>query len=120
MLPFASHIVVVDDDEDTRDLYVVAFEATGFTVRTAATIAEARVLIREAKPDVLIADYSLPDGTGDALLELCADARPRLCILVTGFHQTQIAAGRFDFVLTKPVDFRKLVAVVKDVAAEAP
>jgi len=112
-------ILVVDDDEDTRELYVTAFEAAGFSARAAASIAEARALIDEARPDVLIADYSLPDGTGAALLDLCATARPRLCILVTGFHEQKVAASKFDLVLTKPVDFRKLVSLVRD-RAPAP
>jgi DNA-binding NtrC family response regulator len=115
-VPSVPPILVVDDDEDTRELYVTAFEAAGFAVRAAASIAEARALIDEANPDVLIADYSLPDGTGAALLELCATARPRLCVLVTGFREKEVAASEFDLVLTKPVDFATLVALVRQPA----
>jgi two-component system phosphate regulon response regulator PhoB len=114
-------ILVVDDDEDTRELYVATFEATGFKVRAAASIADALVVLRETTPDVLVADYSLPDGTGSALLDLCAAARPRLCVLVTGFHEREVTAGGFDLVLTKPVDFRTLVEAVRgSAAARAP
>ena len=112
-------LVVVDDDEDTRDLYVTAFEAAGFTVRTAATLTDARALIAAIEPEVLIADYSLPDGTGAALLELCASARPRLCVLVTGFGEKEVAAHEFDLVLTKPVDLRVLLATVRERTAAA-
>lgn len=114
MPPSAAPILVVDDDEDTRDLYVVAFEAAGFTVRAAATIAEARAVLGETQLCVLIADYSLPDGTGSALLELCETARPRLCVLVTGFREMDVAASGFDLVLTKPVDFQMLIAAVRE------
>ena len=114
MLPSASlTILVVDDDADTRELYTEAFAATGSTVRTAASLAEALVVLGEIEPDVLIADYSLPDGTGSALLERCTGARPRLCVLATGFQENQVAASGFDLVLTKPVDFRLLVEAVQ-------
>jgi CheY-like chemotaxis protein len=110
-------ILVVDDDDDTRELYVAAFAAAGWDVRAAASIAEACASIAEAKPDVLIADYRLPDGTGSALLERCADARPRFCVLVTGFGEKQVAADGFDRVFTKPVDFKVLVQAIRAAAA---
>lgn len=117
-LPTSPLILVVDDDEDTRDLYVVAFETAGFTVRAAASVAEALAVLGEIAPDVLIADYSLPDGTGSTLMQSCAAARPRLCVLVTGFHERDVVASGFDLVLTKPVAFEMLVEAVRGVAAD--
>ncbi len=112
MVPTAPLILVVDDHEDTRDLYVAAFAAAGLEIQVAASVAEARVIISESRLDVLIADYSLPDGTGAALLELCATARPRLCVLVTGFREQDVAVTGFDLVLTKPIEFAMLVQAV--------
>lgn len=109
----SSLILVVDDDEDTRDLYVVAFETAGFSVRAAGTVAEALGVLGEIEPDVLIADYSLPDGTGRSLMEACAAARPRFCVLVTGFHERDVVASGFDLVLTKPVAFESLVEAIR-------
>ena len=121
MVPTAPPILVVDDDdEDTRELYVAAFAAAGLRVQVAASIAEARAVISESKPHVLIADYSLPDGTGAALLELCQTARPQLCVLVTGFREQDVAASGFDLVLTKPVDLAILLRAVREAAADAP
>ena len=120
MVPTAPPILVVDDDEDTRELYVAAFAAAGLRVQVAASIAEARAVISESKPHVLIADYRLPDGTGAALLELCQTARPRLCVLVTGFREHEVAASGFDLVLTKPVDLAILLRAVREAAADAP
>ncbi len=112
-------ILVVDDDEDTRDLYVVAFETAGFTVRAAGTVAEALGVLGQVEPDVLVADYSLPDGTGSTLMESCAAARPRFCVLVTGFNERDVVASGFDLVLTKPVAFEALVEAVRGVADPA-
>jgi DNA-binding response OmpR family regulator len=113
-------ILVVDDDDDTRELYVAAFEAAGFTLRAAANIAEALRVLGEFEADVLIADYSLPDGTGSALLELCAAARPPFCVLVTGFHERDVVASGFDLVLTKPVAFDTLVGAVRGATVRTP
>lgn len=115
--PTSPLVLVVDDDEDTRDLYVVAFETAGFTVRAAASVAEALGVLGEVKPDVLIADYSLPDGTGSALIESSVAARPRFCVLVTGFDERDVVASGFDLVLTKPIAFEMLIEAVRGVAA---
>ncbi len=109
----AQHLLLVEDDEDTRELYVEAFESAGYVVRSAASNAEARAHIAEAQPDVLVADYTLSDGTGTALLALCAAARPRLCVLVTGFTADQLPEHGFDVVLTKPFGVAALLEAVR-------
>ena len=108
------HVVVVEDEEDLRELLVFALEVAKFEVHAAGSLAEARSLLLtgELHADVLVADYGLPDGTGADLLELCADARPRVCILLSGHDARDIPAAGFDLVLTKPVTPEKLVSAI--------
>lgn len=107
-------VVVVEDELDLRELLVFALEVAKLDVHAAASMAEARALLDgHLRPDVLIADFSLPDGTGADLLALCAAARPTFCMLLTGHDARDIPAGGFDVVLTKPVLPEKLVGAIR-------
>jgi len=108
-------VVVVEDETDLRELLVFALEVAKFVVQAAASMAEARALLDAAdpRPDVLVADYTLPDGTGADLLDSCAEIRPNLCILLSGHDARDIPAAGFDVVLTKPVLPEKLVGEIR-------
>ena len=107
-------VVVVEDETDLRELFVFALEVATFVVHAAASVAEARTLLEgPLKPDVLVADFGLPDGTGADLLALCASARPSVCILLSGHDARDIPVAGFDVVLTKPVLPEKLVGEIR-------
>lgn len=57
-----SHILVVEDDENLRLTLVDNLEMEGYSLRSAATIAEAKSLIEGA--DLCLLDIMLPDGDG--------------------------------------------------------
>jgi two-component system response regulator HydG len=106
-------VVIVEDDLDSRELFVLALEAAGFTAHPAEDVAHARRVVAEVRPDALVADYRLPDGTGNDVLALCGDARPSLCVLLTGFDAVDVDAKGFDVVLTKPVGTEKLIETIR-------
>lgn len=64
--------LVVDDDEDIRDLLVHVLEKSGLDVRSAGTGAEAVELARHFDPDLVTLDLSLPDLDGT---EVCRRIR---------------------------------------------
>jgi DNA-binding NarL/FixJ family response regulator len=70
----STSVLLVDDHDLIRQGLRRAFErASEFEViGTAASLAEARRLLGERKPDVVVTDVRLPDGTG---LELAAELR---------------------------------------------
>ena len=108
------HVVVVEDEDDLRELLVFALEVAKFRVNAAGSLAEARTLLAgHPHADVLVADFGLPDGTGADLSELCAEARPRVCILLSGHDARDIPASGFDVVLTKPVLPERLVSEIR-------
>ncbi|HET9625659.1 MAG TPA: response regulator [Kofleriaceae bacterium] len=57
-------VIVLDDNEITRDLITLALEAEGHRVRTAATIAELAILVGDRKPHVLLSEARMPDAPG--------------------------------------------------------
>lgn len=105
-------IVVAEDDEDSRELLVLALQMAGFVVHGAGTIAGAAALIASLRPDVLIADYSLPDGNGSTLTSSPEAARS-VRILLTGFDAQAIDSAGADAVLTKPVSPEAIVAMIR-------
>ena len=107
-------VVVVEDSDDMRDLLVLALGRAGFVAHGVASLEDARVLLADIHPDVLVADYSLPDGTGAEVLGLCAQGKPKVCILLTGFDPQRVDAPGFDVVLTKPVFPTTLVNVIRE------
>lgn len=60
----ALRILVVDDDEDTRDLYIEALTLAGFDARGAADAPTALALARTLEPAVITIDVSLPGMSG--------------------------------------------------------
>jgi two-component system NtrC family sensor kinase len=57
-------ILVVDDNDGSRFARVRWLRAVGHTVFEAARLAEADILLREMRPELLVLDVHLPDGNG--------------------------------------------------------
>lgn len=116
-----AHILVVDDDRDTRDLYRLVFELSEYRVSEAGTIAGGLALARTTRPDVVLTDWRLGDGNAFALCEaLHRHGRTRHIPIVaaTGMSlgAAEIARARAVGcvqVMTKPVDVDALVESVE-------
>lgn len=57
-------VVVLDDNEITRDLITLALQAEGHRVRSATNLADLSYLVRERKPHVLLTEARIPDAPG--------------------------------------------------------
>jgi CheY-like chemotaxis protein len=55
-------VLVLDDNEVTRDLITLALQAEGHLVRSAANVADFAQLVRERKPHVLLTEARMPDA----------------------------------------------------------
>jgi len=55
-------VVVLDDNEITRDLVTLALQADSHHVRTASTLAEMAFLVKERKPHVVLTEARVPDA----------------------------------------------------------
>src|SRR5687768_9775531 len=61
-------ILLVEDDEDTRQLLAVALEAQAYDVKQARDAEEGLEALRTARFDMILTDYDLPGKTGAAML----------------------------------------------------
>lgn len=57
-------VLLVDDDRDNREAYLEYLRYRGFSVREAATCAAALRIVSRWRPDIVILDMRLPDGSG--------------------------------------------------------
>jgi two-component system, cell cycle response regulator DivK len=105
-----ARVLLVDDDEDTLQLYSEFLRFSGLDVWTAATAPTALSSARKHHPDVVVTDISLPGEDGWTLCRMLrADIDTRACgvIALTGWvHDAQLTAraeaAGVDVVLTKP------------------
>ncbi|HEX4764197.1 MAG TPA: sigma-54 dependent transcriptional regulator [Usitatibacter sp.] len=114
-----SHALIVDDDAETRESLAALAHAEGFTTATAGSIAEARIQLVRQRPDVVLMDLRLPDGSGIDLFEDLEDRSSIETILITGHASVESAVealrlGASDY-LVKPVNVQRLKAVLSRV-----
>ncbi|MFN3984022.1 MAG: sigma-54-dependent transcriptional regulator [Rhodocyclaceae bacterium] len=115
--PPGADVLVVDDEDDIRELLELSFMRMGLACDTAGTLAEARALLRDKHYRLCLTDMRLPDGDGLELVALIQSEHPGLPVAVIsayGSIETAIRAlklGAFDFV-TKPVELKGLRELV--------
>jgi PAS domain S-box-containing protein len=115
-------ILIVDDEEDTRQLISTILEQCEAVIETAANTRQAIEAIRRAPPDVLISDIGMPDEDGYGLVRrLRADEDPLLkelpAVALTAYageddRERALEAG-FQIHLSKPADPQALLAAVE-------
>ena len=121
-------MLVVDDQEDARDLMVAILTRVGARVETAASADAALNRLREARPDVLLADIGMPGKDGYALIadvrRMDAQFEARLpAVAITAYvserdREKALAAG-YDCHVPKPVTHTAIVAAVLAIAPGA-
>ena len=81
------HIILVEDDPDTRANLCDILSLDGYTVGAAGSAREARELPGWDRAGVVILDRKLPDATAEDLLPEIKSRAPRTdVIVVTGFR----------------------------------
>jgi DNA-binding NarL/FixJ family response regulator len=77
----AVRVLIVDDDVVFRDAIADALTTLGYeVVGHAGTLADARSAIRERRPDAVLLDVNLPDGSGLAFVEAAPDDGVRVLL----------------------------------------
>jgi DNA-binding response OmpR family regulator len=109
------HILIVEDNDLVSGALRVLFEQTGRRVSVAATVADAISVASADRPDLMLVDLTLPDGSGLTILEaLRRDHRePKVSVALTGHDDPAIARRCAELgcadVLLKPVPTRELL-----------
>jgi DNA-binding NtrC family response regulator len=111
-------ILVVDDEPAVRFGIRDFLEAHGLEVIEAASCREARELFRNSRPDLVLLDYRLSDGTALDLLPEMRAVDPSIPVLVLTAHVTidtaiQVIKQGAEHFLPKPVELPTLLVMVE-------
>jgi CheY-like chemotaxis protein len=115
------HVLVVDDDRDSRELLTTLLSRSGASVTAAASVGEALERVRRDKPGFLISDIEMPGEDGYSFIRqvramekqeggwtpaiaLTAHARPS--------DRMQALSAGFQMHLTKPIAPAELIVII--------
>ncbi len=112
-----ANILIIDDENDIRNLLSRIIKLEGYTVFQAENARKGYKLLKQEKIHTVICDVKLPDGNGVEMVPKLKEIQP-LCevILLTAFGTIQdgvsaIKGGAFDYI-TKGDDNNKIIPLV--------
>lgn len=112
------HILVVDDDNNTRRLFKAVLEAENYLVSTAKNGEEALQLMEREYIDLVVLDIMMPKMDGYELTTLLRETKNNLPILMVSAKQLPedkkkgFLVGTDDY-MTKPVDEDEMLLRIK-------
>jgi len=111
-------VLIIDDVVTLSLMLKTWFSKKGFLARTAINIGDAKKSIQEQKPELIISDLRLPDGSGLDLIKWVKEYYNDIIIIVmTSYADIQTAvecirAGAYDYV-AKPLNPEEIVKKVQ-------
>src|SRR6267143_2010513 len=118
----AKQVLIVEDERPIREMIAFGLKRAGFEVREAEDCRAARAALADARPDLVLVDWMLPDMSGLELtrsLKRDRETRELPVIMLTaraeeGDKVAGLEGGADDYV-TKPFSPRELVARINAV-----
>ena len=116
--PPTETVLIVDDEPLVRSTLGAHLRHRHYAVETVEDVRSARERMKEPRPDLILLDLQLPDGSGIDLLEdLCAQWPESPVIMMTGHATVESAVraiqiGAVNYV-QKPFDFEQLSIAIR-------
>jgi len=119
------HVLVVEDEADSRELIGVILEKHGSTVTAVSSAEEALAALRDSVPDIIVSDIGMPGVDGYSLIrsirELPDHTKARIpAVALTAYasavDKEQAISSGFDAHVAKPVEPLDLARVVSALA----
>ncbi len=113
-------ILLVDDERPILAVMVPFLKELQHEVQTAASVAEGLIKAGDFKPDLVLLDVHLPDGTGLDFLKQLPAVRPGASVvMITANVDVKVAVeaikrGAEDY-LAKPLDLEELEVLLKQI-----
>jgi DNA-binding response OmpR family regulator len=113
------HLLIVDDEENIRELLKACLTSSGYRATAAASAAEALRVARDEPPDLIISDLQLEDADGlEMISELKAVLPNTPVILLTGVFfdpkvVSEILRAKIDCYLEKTSPLAKILEAVR-------
>ena len=115
----SSKILIVDDERFIRMTLAEALRSWNYEPVEAASVAEAKLVLAEEEPSVVLLDIDLPDGSGlDVLEEIKLKTPETIVIMITGNVSVPntlaaLRGGAHDFI-GKPVSLEELRVTLRN------
>jgi signal transduction histidine kinase/CheY-like chemotaxis protein len=118
-------ILIVEDDEDSRDMLATILKQHGARVIEAEDVDRGFALFRAERPDILVSDVGLPEQDGYDLIRKIRTLPPIEggdvpAIALTGYvslqDQIQTLSAGFQEHLPKPVDTDRLIRLLVELS----
>ena len=112
-------VLVVDDDEASRELMLEALRRSGYRLLAADSGETALELLEKEHPDLVVTDVQMHGMSGIELVREISARHPEvLVVVVTAFTNSQVTieairSGAFDFI-PKPFQVERLRQVVRN------
>jgi PAS domain S-box-containing protein len=117
------HVLLVEDDADTRAMLSAVLEAHGAHVTSCASGRAALDVMHDARPDLVVSDIGMPGMDGYAFIQALREAEQAAgrdatpAVALTAYARTedrmQALAHGFQMHVAKPVQPSELVAVAQ-------
>jgi PAS domain S-box-containing protein len=114
------HILILDDDTAHQELCLRAFrdDPERYRVSIAGSLREARAVLERDPPDLIIADWVLPEGKGLDILPRTDGMVTIPLIIMTSFGDERLAveimkSGAIDYVVKSATMFRDLPHIAR-------
>ena len=114
----APHVLLVEDDSDTREMYSFYLSYSGLHVTEARTGRRGLERAREDRPDVVVTDIAMPEMDGLELSRRLRAEEPTHdvpIIAVSGQASDRARQAGADVVLEKPCDPDQLLHAIEGV-----
>lgn len=107
-------VLVVDDEEMVRSIVTQLLSLNDHEVDRASSGNEALTMFEDTYYDIVFTDFGMPEMTGAELARRLRAMAPDLpVILLTGYTDTEEAAGEVDDILSKPFKLDELEATIQ-------
>jgi PAS domain S-box-containing protein len=114
------HILILEDDRSHQDLALRAFrdDPEPFRISLAGTISQARQILKQDPPDLIIADWILPDGKGLEILPRTGGVVTSPLVIMTSHGDEHLAveilkSGAIDYVVKSATTFKALPTIAR-------
>ncbi len=111
-------VLIIDDETLQREILMTILSEEGYNVYSVSSLTEAKKVINEVSPEIILTDLKLGNENGIEILNHISDkAFPPAVIVITAFGTISSAVeaikkGAFDY-LTKPIDREVLILTIK-------
>ncbi len=116
------HLLIVEDEEAIRDMLQFSLQRENFRISTAENVAEAKKILAESIPNVIILDWMLPDQSGIAFMKWLRKEKtlshlPIIMLTAKAEEDSKVRglmSGADDYI-TKPFSPNELIARIRTV-----